>query len=108
MTQEVKPRVSWGTWSPPTPRPGDVWVQTLGQHESLRWRWDGKVWRLEGAVAIMGSAQLGAQLSDDEAAAIATFLGSLTGQQPRVSYPVLPPHTAETPLPDVGVAGATH
>ncbi|NIR45618.1 MAG: cytochrome C peroxidase, partial [Gemmatimonadetes bacterium] len=59
----------------------------------------GKVWRLEGAVAIMGSAQLGTQLSDDEAAAIVTFLGSLTGQQPRVSYPVLPPHTADTPLP---------
>lgn len=64
----------------------------------------GKVWRLEAAVAIMGSAQLGATLSDDEAAAIAAFLASLTGRQPEVSYPVLPPHTVDTPLPDLGVA----
>ena len=62
----------------------------------------GKVWDLEQAVGIMGSAQLGAQLGDEEVAAITAFLGALTGQQPEVDYPILPPHTDETPLPDVG------
>jgi cytochrome c peroxidase len=63
----------------------------------------GKVWDLRQAVAVMGSAQLGATLSDPETAAIVAFLKTLTGEQPRIEYPVLPPHTAETPLPDVKV-----
>lgn len=61
----------------------------------------GKVWDLTQAVAVMGSAQLGAKLTDAETDAIAAFLETLTGQQPRVEYPVLPPHTKDTPLPDV-------
>ncbi len=52
----------------------------------------------------MGVAQLGADLNDAESLAIAAFLKSLTGKQPEVVYPILPPHTAETPLPDVAVA----
>jgi cytochrome c peroxidase len=60
----------------------------------------GKVWDLRQAVAIMGSAQLGATLNNDETEAIVAFLRTLTGNQPKVEYPVLPPHTAETPLPD--------
>jgi cytochrome c peroxidase len=69
----------------------------------------GAVWDLGEAVAIMGSAQLGQQLSDDEATLITRFLVSLTGEQPVVDYPILPAHTAETPLPDVSVEGAaTH
>ncbi len=51
----------------------------------------------------MGVAQLGADLNDAESLAIAAFLKSLTGKQPEVVYP-MPPHTAETPLPDVAVA----
>jgi cytochrome c peroxidase len=66
----------------------------------------GKVWDLRQAVAIMGSAQLGATLSDTETAAIVGFLRTLTGDQPTVTYPVLPPHTKDTPLPDVKVAPA--
>ncbi len=63
----------------------------------------GKVWSLEQAVALMGTAQLGRQLSQGEDGAIAAFLATLTGRHPSVEYPVLPPHTAETPRPDVRV-----
>lgn len=63
----------------------------------------GSVWDLEQAVEIMGSAQLGRRLGDDETQAIAAFLGALTGRQPSIVYPLLPPHTADTPLPDVSV-----
>jgi len=63
----------------------------------------GKVWSLETAVMIMGSAQLGATLTPEEAGAITTFLETLTGLQPAVEYPLLPTHTADTPLPDVSV-----
>jgi cytochrome c peroxidase len=63
----------------------------------------GKVWDLQQAVAIMGSAQLGATLNNAETEAIAAFLRTLTGTQPEVGYPILPPHTPSTPLPDVKV-----
>jgi cytochrome c peroxidase len=59
----------------------------------------GQIWNLEQAVAVMGTAQLGAKLTDDEVATIAEFLHSLTGEQPRVEYPILPLETAETPRP---------
>ena len=65
----------------------------------------GKVWDLDQAVAIMGSSQLGATLSDEETAAIAAFLRSLTGVQPVVEYPVLPPHSPDTPLPTTAPLG---
>jgi cytochrome c peroxidase len=61
----------------------------------------GQVWDLEQAVAVMGTAQLGTQLKDDEAKLIATFLGSLTGEQPTVEYPILPVETATTPKPQL-------
>ncbi len=59
----------------------------------------GKVWDLRQAVAIMGSSQLGATLSDDEVGQIETFLGALTGDQPKVELPILPPTVATTPRP---------
>jgi cytochrome c peroxidase len=59
----------------------------------------GKVWDLRQAVAIMGSSQLGAKLSDDEIGKIEIFLGSLTGDQPKVTLPILPPTVASTPRP---------
>jgi cytochrome c peroxidase len=59
----------------------------------------GQVWDLKQAVSIMGVAQLGTQLDDEEAGLIAEFLGSLTGNQPKVEYPVLPVETADTPRP---------
>ena len=70
----------------------------------------GKVWDLRQAVAVMGSAQLGATLNPGETEAIVAFLKTLTGVQPKVDYPILPPHTSTTPLPDVrvGVAPVKH
>jgi len=70
----------------------------------------GKVWSLEEAVEVMGQAQLGRDFTEEESGHITTFLLSLTGDQPVVEYPVLPPHTADTPLPDpwAGLGAATH
>ena len=59
----------------------------------------GKVWELKDAVAIMGRAQLGLELAQEEVGAIAEFLTSLTGEQPRIVYPVLPVVASNTPLP---------
>ncbi|WP_298266796.1 cytochrome-c peroxidase [Geobacter sp.] len=59
----------------------------------------GKVWKLNDAVKIMGSAQLGIRLTDDEADTITAFLGTLTGRQPKVVYPILPPNSDATPRP---------
>jgi cytochrome c peroxidase len=50
----------------------------------------GKVWKLKDAVELMGSAQLGTHLNPDELERIVSFLGTLTGNQPKVEYPVLP------------------
>lgn len=59
----------------------------------------GRSWDLGQAVAVMGSSQLGAQLDDAEIALIVDFLGSLTGEQPRIVYPQLPPGITATPQP---------
>lgn len=65
----------------------------------------GKVWKLQDAVQIMGSSQLGYELDSTEAASITEFLESLTGNQPEVVHPVLPPSTEETPRPIAHVKG---
>ena len=59
----------------------------------------GKVWDLKQAVAVMGTAQLGEELQDEEVDLIVAFLNSLTGKVPEVTYPVLPAETADTPKP---------
>lgn len=59
----------------------------------------GKVWGLKEAVAIMGSSQLGLKVSDSEADLIVAFLYALTGRQPKIVYPILPPNGADTPKP---------
>lgn len=59
----------------------------------------GKVWKLEDAVKIMGSAQLGISLNEAEATSITAFLTSLTGKQPKEVYPILPPNSDTTPHP---------
>jgi len=64
----------------------------------------GKVWRLEDAVRIMGSAQLGIGLGDADVAGVAEFLRALTGRQPRVENPILPPSSDSTPRPETRVA----
>jgi cytochrome c peroxidase len=65
----------------------------------------GTVWGLSDAVAIMGTAQLGMQLNPEEVEAIVAYLKALTGDQPVVEYPILPPQTPETPLPDTRIGG---
>lgn len=60
----------------------------------------GKAWDLRQAVAVMGASQLGIQLTDDEVNKITAFLGSLTGKQPNVTYPILPRSVANTPRPE--------
>ncbi len=64
----------------------------------------GKVWDLEQAVAIMGTSQLGEKLADNEIKAITAFLKTLTGEQPKVTYPILPVETATTPKPEAMIA----
>ncbi|MEO8064074.1 MAG: cytochrome-c peroxidase [Pseudomonadota bacterium] len=59
----------------------------------------GRSWDLRQAVAVMGTSQLGAKLTSQEIDGIVTFLGSLTGEQPKISYPILPPSVAATPRP---------
>jgi cytochrome c peroxidase len=59
----------------------------------------GKVWSLRQAIAVMSSSQLGMTLSDDEVNKVAAFLDALTGRQPVVTLPILPPSVATTPQP---------
>jgi cytochrome c peroxidase len=47
----------------------------------------------------MGTSRLGTQLSSDDVSKITAFLDSLTGNQPKVTYPVLPPSMGLTPRP---------
>jgi cytochrome c peroxidase len=47
----------------------------------------------------MGVSQLGKELTPQETGAIAAFLGTLTGEQPRVELPLLPSRTAGPPRP---------
>lgn len=59
----------------------------------------GHVWTLEEAVDIMAKDQLGETLSREDGGAIVAFLGTLTGEQPKVEYPILPTRMKETPRP---------
>jgi cytochrome c peroxidase len=59
----------------------------------------GKAWDLRQAVAVMGASQLGITLADAEIDRITAFLQALTGEQPQVAYPTLPPSVATTPRP---------
>jgi len=59
----------------------------------------GQAWDLRQAVAIMGASQLNIELKDDEVDKITAFLSSLTSEQPKVTYPILPASGANTPRP---------
>jgi len=59
----------------------------------------GSAWSLTQAVTVMAKSQLGKKLSDAEISDIVAFLGSLTGRQPQVVFPILPPSVATTPQP---------
>jgi len=59
----------------------------------------GKSWDLKQAIAVMATSQLGQELNDQEVASIEAFLLTLTGEQPQVTYPILPPSAVSTPRP---------
>ena len=48
----------------------------------------------------MGSIQIGKQLGDDHVDWILAFLETLTGEQPQIEYPTLPPRMSNTPRPE--------
>lgn len=51
---------------------------------------NGSVVKLNDAVKVMSKEMLRSETGDEEAALIVEFLNTLTGQMPRVDYPVLP------------------
>lgn len=58
---------------------------------------DGEAQTLEQAVEVMGDVQLGKRYTPEETAKIVAFLKTLTGEQPKIVYPVLPPSGPNTP-----------
>lgn len=60
---------------------------------------DGAADTLGQAVDVMGRLQLGRKFSEDENAKIVAFLKTLTGEQPRLVMPILPPSSDSTPRP---------
>ncbi len=61
---------------------------------------DASTWDLSEAVSIMAEYQLGLSLTESESTKIVTFLRTLTGDQPQVVFPILPPSTTLTPKPN--------
>ncbi|WP_265088824.1 cytochrome-c peroxidase [Psychrobacter jeotgali] len=61
---------------------------------------DGQVSSLSEAVNIMGKIQLNRDYTAEETADIVAFLKTLTGDQPKIKYPTLPPSNENTPLPE--------
>jgi cytochrome c peroxidase len=61
---------------------------------------DGEAQTLEEATRLMGDLQLGKRYTDKEVAQIVAFLKTLTGEQPKIAYPILPPSSNATPIFD--------
>ena len=61
---------------------------------------DASTWDLNEAVNIMAEYQLGLKLTEDETKKIVAFLRTLTGDQPSIIFPTLPPSTSTTPQPN--------
>ncbi len=61
---------------------------------------DASTWNLNEAVNIMAEYQLEIKLAQDETDKIVAFLRTLTGEQPEIIYPILPPSGANTPKPN--------
>ena len=84
----------------------EVGLAMLGKRQRLTALWvpPGHVWDREQADAIMGTAQPGAELIDEEVKRVTAFLKPLTGGRPRVEYPILPVETDTTPKPGLAPA----
>ncbi|SEJ88666.1 cytochrome-c peroxidase [Achromobacter sp. NFACC18-2] len=61
---------------------------------------DGEAATLTQAVDVMGRLQLGRTFTPEENGQIVAFLKTLTGDQPVIQYPVLPPSEDDTPRPE--------
>ena len=61
---------------------------------------NGAEWNLTEAVKEMGKIQLGIKITDTEAGEIVTFLQTLKGRKPEITYPQLPKSTLKTPQPN--------
>ncbi|SUD92114.1 cytochrome-c peroxidase [Psychrobacter phenylpyruvicus] len=61
---------------------------------------DGQVNSLAEAVNIMGRIQLNREFTPEETADIVAFLKTLTGDQPNIKLPILPPSNENTPKPE--------
>ncbi len=62
---------------------------------------NGAIWSLKEAIVEMGRVQLGIEITDDEANLIESFLKSLDGRIPEITYPQLPASTQNTPQPNI-------
>ena len=81
---------------------GMVKVPTLRNiTETAPYFHNGQITTLQEAIKEMGRIQLGMKITTDEARSIEQFLGALKGEKPRMSYPILPEETAETPKLDI-------
>lgn len=60
---------------------------------------DGEAATLEQAVETMGRIQLNREFNKDEISKIVAFLKTLTGNQPDIKLPILPPSNNDTPRP---------
>ena len=60
---------------------------------------DGEAATLTQAVDVMGRLQLGRTFTSDENAKLVAFLKTLTGKQPHIVLPILPPSSDTTPRP---------
>jgi cytochrome c peroxidase len=60
---------------------------------------DGEAGTLEKAVDVMGRLQVGRAFSQEEIDDIVAFLRTLTGRQPDIRLPILPPSNNTTPKP---------
>lgn len=61
---------------------------------------DASTWSLREAVNTMAECQLGLKLTEEETDKIVAFLRTLTGDQPEIIIPTLPPSNENTPKPD--------
>lgn len=103
-SEEVRPAADKGR-SVVTKRSEDDFVFRVAPLRNVALRapyfHSGRVWTLEEAVRLMGKDQLGIELTEAETAAIVAFLGTLTGDQPKIEYPILPPRGKDTPHPQL-------
>ncbi|RUO22977.1 cytochrome C biogenesis protein CcsA [Aliidiomarina minuta] len=60
---------------------------------------DGAVWTLEEATEIMAYLQLGRELPEQDIDNMVAFMKTLTGEQPQIQVPQLPPSQPGTPRP---------